>query len=129
MPETESEERVTDDMKRILEKAIDHYGKTHQVTKCIEEIGEFLQALSKYTFLGEKHREWKKTATGPATIEDRYFFHDIEQGERHLQEEIADSIITMQQMRLIYGPEAVDWWIEFKLNRLEEQIEKEKKSV
>ena len=116
---------MTENMKRVTEKAVAHYGKGHQVTKCIEEIGEFLQALSKYSFLAEKHKDWKMSTSGPATIEDRYLFQDIEQGEKHLQEEIADCIIMLQQMRLVYGPEGVDWWTNFKLERLEREIEKE----
>ena len=115
---------MTDNMKRVLEKAIAHYGKSHQAIKCIEEIGEFLQALSKYTFVGDKHAEWKKTAMNrPATVEDMLFFEEVMQEERHLQEEIADAIIMLQQMRLIYGPERVDWWINFKLDRLEREID------
>ena len=120
---------MTDNMKRVLEKAIEHYGKAYQVTKCIEEVGEFLQAVGKYSFMAAKHNEWKKSSQGPATAEDTMFCEDIVQSERHLQEEIADAIIMLQQMRLIYGPEYVDWWIDHKLERLDDRIEKEKKSV
>ena len=116
---------MTENMKRVTEKAVAHYGKEHQVKKCIEEIGEFLQALSKYSLLVDKHKNWKTSTSGLATIEDRYLLQDIKQGEKHLQEEIADCIIMLQQMRLVYGPEGVDWWTNFKLERLEREIEKE----
>jgi hypothetical protein len=46
-----------------------------------------------------------------------------------LREEIADCIITLQQMRLMYGEDSVDWWIDFKLERLNDRIEEEKESV
>ena len=120
---------MTDDMKRVLEKAIEHYGKSHQLAKCIEEVGEFLQAVGKYYSMAKKHNEWKKSSQGPATVEDTMFCEEFIQVERHLQEEIADAIITLQQMRLIYGPEHVDWWTDYKLERLDDKIEKEKRSV
>lgn len=117
-------------MKRVLEKAIDHYGKSNQVVKTYEEVGEFLQAMCKFTYLADRHNEWKKATSGTTSaIEDRYLFQDIEQGEKHLREEIADCIIMFEQMRLIYGPEEVDWWINFKLERLDDRIERGKKGV
>lgn len=99
----------SDNMKRVTEEAVEHYGYKHQTIKCIEEVGEFLQALGRYNIAPE----------GELTL----------QAESNLQEEIADALIMLQQMRLIYGPKDIDWWINFKLNRLEEQIEKEKRSV
>lgn len=96
---------MTEKMKRVTEKAVNHYGNGHQTSKCIEEIGEFLQALIKYNL--EPDDEMAMMAKG------------------HLQEEIADCIIMLQQMRLVYGPEGVDWWTNFKLERLEREIEKE----
>ena len=120
---------MTDEKEKILKRAIEHYGKSHQLSKCIEEVGEFLQAVGKYSALAEKHKDWKKSSQGPATVGDTMFCEEIIQAERHLQEEIADAIITLQQMRLVYGPEHVDWWINFKLERLEDRMEREKKSV
>ena len=96
-------------MKRVTELAVNHYGNGHQITKCIEEVGEFLQALGRYNIAEEGE---------PALL-----------AKGNLQEEIADAIIMLQQMRLIYGQEEIDWWINFKLERLEDRIEKEKKSV
>ena len=99
----------SENMKRVTEKAVNHYGNGHQISKCIEEIGEFLTALGRYNIAPEGE---------PALL-----------AKDNLHEEIADAIIMLQQMRLIYGPKEIDWWINFKLNRTEEQIEKEKKSV
>ena len=96
-------------MKRVTEKAVNHYGNGHQVLKCLEEIGEFLQALGRYNNAEEGE---------PALL-----------AKDNLQEEIADAIIMLQQMRLIYGLKEIDWWINFKLERLEDRIDKEKKSV
>ena len=120
---------MTDNMKRVLEKAIKHYGKSNQVTKCIEEVGELLQAVGKYlTFASTFNRQQKSKKELPLT-EGMKLNTDFLQAEQHLQEEIADAIIMLQQMRLMFGPHHVDWWIDHKLERLNDRIEKEKKSV
>ena len=90
---------------KILERAIDYYGIDHQERKCFEEIGEFLQAINKA----------KDAAFGPDPIIYEY-------EKQHLQEEIADCLIVFHQMRLIYGPDAVDRFVISKLERLEERL-------
>ena len=91
---------------KILKMAIAINGEETQKTKCIEEVGEFLQAMGK---LAEA-----KDTQNPELIKDAL---------QHLQEEIADSLIMLHQMRLIYGPAEVDRMVIFKICRLEERLE------
>ncbi len=119
---------MTDDMKRVLEKAIEHYGRNNQMLKTYEEVGEFLQAMCKYSIDREKHRKRTEVMTDGVPT---YVCGICEHRENysHLQEEIADCIIMFEQMRLMFDPHEIDWWINFKLERLENRIDKEKKSV
>lgn len=89
----------------ILKRVIDTYGIEHQERKCFEEVGEFLQAINKVK---------------DAAYEDR---EKYEYEKQHLQEEIADCLIVFHQMRLIYGPEAVDRFVIDKLARLEDRLD------
>ena len=119
---------MTDDKRKLLKEAIEHYGKDNQVVKAYEEVGEFLQAMCKFTLDTEKHRKRNDVFTdGVPTYVCGLCEH--RENYRHLQEEIADCIIMFEQMRLIFDPHEIDWWINFKLERLESRMEKEKKSV
>ena len=91
---------------KILKKAIEMNGEECQKTKCIEEVGEFLQAMGKLAEAKE---------TGDPEV--------ILNALQHLQEEIADAIIMLYQMRMIYSAPEVDRMILFKLWRLEEKLE------
>lgn len=91
---------------KILRMAIEINGDKCQKTKCIEEIGEFLQAIGKLA-------EAKATEDPDVILA----------AEQHLHEEIADALIMLYQMRMIYGPAEVDRMILFKLCRLEEDLE------
>lgn len=91
--------------RHILQKAIDTYGGDRQTWKCQEEIGEYLQAIGK--------------------IKSKKMFALKEEQERaydNLQEEIADCIIMMEQMKILYGAAQVDKWISYKLTRLEANL-------
>ena len=91
---------------KILKMAIAVNGEEVQKTKCIEEVGEFLQAMGKLAEAKE---------TGNPEL--------ITAATQHLHEEIADSLIMLHQMRLIYGPAEVDRMVIFKCCRLEEKLE------
>ena len=90
----------------LLRMAIKINGEECQKTKCIEEVGEFLQAMGKLA----EARETDDPDLIRAALQ-------------HIQEEIADSLIMLHQMRLIYGPTEVDRMVIFKLGRLEEKLE------
>lgn len=86
----------------ICRRAVDHYGKENQKKKCIEEMAELTKALCKESFVTPD---------------------EVNGNLVNIQEEIADVIITANQMRIVYGPEQVDAAIEYKLNRLKGKME------
>lgn len=79
--------------------AINHYGEEHQKKKAIEEMGELITALS---------REQDNRATPEEVIT-----------------EIADVVIMMRQLVLIYGQTEVEKEIQRKYVRLRNRIRKE----
>jgi len=78
-----------------LEKIIAHYGHEEQLWQCVEELTECSLALMHHA-------------------KDKYSNH---------HEEIADALIMLEQMRLIYGPRNIDALIEMKLDRTMQRIE------
>lgn len=91
---------MTPDQDAILRLAIEHYGPENQHQIAVGECGEFL------TLLGRK-------AQGRLTA-----------GE--MRDEIADVLIIMRQMAMIYGLDRIEDRIQGKLERLQGRIEKEK---
>lgn len=85
-----------DSQKSIIVHAINHFGVDHQIDKAIEELGELITALSRRRL-------------------DRSNRQDI-------AEEIADVLIMANQLRIIYGGEMVDDFIDQKLLRLRKYI-------
>jgi hypothetical protein len=80
----------------LLIKAIEHYGKEHQIIKAIEEFSELNVELAKC------HNQ---------------------QGLRiHLLGEIADAAIMLEQMKLIFGANEVYGLMIQKLERLSSRI-------
>lgn len=86
----------------ILRKAIGTYGKGPQTLKCIEEMGELLQAISKYQFSNGKEGERKAL--------------------ENLQEEIADCCIMLEQMKMMYGEKEITKKILEKAERLNNRM-------
>lgn len=84
------------DIERIALAAIDRWGIEHQKTKCIEEIGELLSEMSRE----QDSRTTKWLIAG----------------------EIADCMILLQQLRIIYGKSRIDSMLEIKANRLAERL-------
>lgn len=85
----------------ICKKAIETYGRNHQLSKAIEELNEL-------------------------AVEIAHSIRDI----RNLDDvtsEMADVLITMEQVKLILGIQSVDIdaWITKKLKRLEERLNNE----
>ena len=67
-----------EELQTIWRQSIDHYGKQLQSIVCMEECGELIQAISK------KLRD-------PTSPND------------HLAEEMADVIICLHQLKMMYG--------------------------
>lgn len=86
-------------MRDILEKAIDHYGPNHQITKAMEELAELLASLAK---------------------------HQNQSGMMlNVIEEIADVKIMIGQLEIIFGQDLVKNKMDFKLMRLNKNIDSE----
>lgn len=86
-----------DDMqKTILIRAINHFGVDGQIEKAMEEMGELIVELAR------RHT-------------DR---HDKDR----VADEIADALIMLEQLRIIYGGARVDVHVGQKLDRLEARI-------
>ena len=78
-----------EELQTIWWQSIDHYGKQLQSIVCMEECGELIQAISK------KLREHTST-------------------DDHLAEEMADVIICLHQLKMMYGitDKAISDWVE-----------------
>ena len=74
-----------------------------RLLQTVEECAELIQAINK----------WRR-AQNRESIKDAV---------DHLAEEAADVIIMMEQIKIMVGEPKVNWWIEFKLQRLEERLE------
>ena len=86
---------------KIYEEAIDHHGADGQVVVAIEELSECAKELC-------------KALRGRVNLE-------------HLAEELADATIMLEQMRLVFSVnEAVKYWMDAKLARLQENLLKDK---
>lgn len=92
--------------REILLDALEHYGERAQVDMMLEEMAELSKALLKL------RRVKKHEITEPLFL------------VKNVEEEIADVEIVLNQMKLLFP----GWWIwmQAKLQRLEERIEKER---
>jgi len=79
-------------MSEIYNKALAHFGKDAQVIKCVSECNELATVLLHY-------REEKKK-------------------DADVIDEIADVIICSRQMAILFGEDAVNDRIHYKMNRL-----------
>lgn len=97
----------------ILQQAVDTYGKEAQVDMAIEEMSELAKALLKHRRAEKSPEAW-----------------DYERTKQCIYEEIADVIIMLSQLLMIYGGrEAVQKDIETKVTRLAERLEKAAKEA
>ena len=79
-----------------IEKSIEHYGKELQSIVCMEECAELIQAISKIQRKGLN-----------------------EELKNHLAEEIADVMICIRMLQMMYGINSEDVlkWIDYKIER------------
>ena len=89
-----------EELQTIWRQSIDHYGRQLQSIVCMEECAELIQAISK------KLRD-------PTSPND------------HLAEEMADVIICLHLLRMMYGitDKAIKDWVEAKTIRLAKRME------
>ena len=90
-------------VKELLNKAIDTYGIEEQLLQTVEECAELIQAINKWR--RSKDLESTKDPVEP------------------LAEETADVIIMLEQIKIMVGEPKINWWIDFKLQRLAERLE------
>lgn len=88
-----------DDAIKILNRAVAVYGADMQIDKLIEEMSELTKALLKYRYTVGVERLARAD---------------------HVSEELADVLIVLQQMLLIFR--GVSDWEEKKLERLAERL-------
>lgn len=91
-----------EELQTIWRQSIDHYGKQLQSIVCMEECAELIQAI------GKKLRD-------PTSPND------------HLSEEMADVIICLHQLKLMYGitDKAISDWVDAKTLRTAKRMEEE----
>lgn len=82
--------------RNTLFRAINHFGVEGQINKAVEEMGELLTELSRRNLAR--------------------FDKD------HVAEEVADALIMLEQLRIIFGGERVDGYVAEKLARLEKSM-------
>ena len=95
--------------KEILQKAIKHYGTHNQMLKCIEECGELSRAISRILI---------ELSSGDGFT--------TEESEENLHEELADVLIMVEQMIMMFdcGDEVFIQQVK-KIKRLKERLEDE----
>ena len=89
----------------VLKRAITTYGKEEQMMMMVEEASELIQAINKV-------RRAKNDA------------EEIEAME-HLAEEVADCFIVLMQMKLMVCKKRVDEILNYKMNRLKRNLDKQ----
>lgn len=87
---------MNDLQKTTLVRAINHFGVEAQTEKALEEMGELITELSRrHSSRGDKEK---------------------------IAEEVADALVMLEQLRIIYGGELVDGYVARKLERLEKKM-------
>ena len=87
---------ISEEKRNIIKTAIEKFGTPNQIGMLMEEVGELLTAINQHG---------RRRVTDEAVTE-----------------EIADVMIMLVQMSVIFGEEDVQEWIDKKIKRLEERI-------
>ncbi len=93
------------DYHEICVDAINHFGVDHQLEKCKEELIELLSAIHDY------QKPTLECSNCVGTV------------EKNIVDEIADVIVMMMQLTIIFDNDRVNERVEFKMNRLNKRIE------
>lgn len=99
------------DPKAIEQRAIDHYGRAHQLIKATEELGELTQAIARLLTTKAYNRPMHKAIVD------------------HLLQEVADVEVMLDQIKLLFpdGATRVHSWKIYKLARLDQRMDEEDK--
>lgn len=89
---------------KILEKAIEIYGREAQIEMIIEECSELIFAIQKL----------KRCPDRDSDLRVKLLFN--------VRDEIADVSVMMKQAKLIFGVESVNERVEYKMFRLESRM-------
>lgn len=98
---------LSDEQRDVCKLALEIYGVKNQVDMCLEEMSELTKALLKYRRYSDLPKEELKVLWAG------------------IISEIADVIITTEQMAIHYGEESVKTMIKFKIDRLAGEIHRE----
>lgn len=89
----------------ILDKIIDHYGRSHQIDKAVEELGELIVAIAK-----------ERGAQKLRQVDPHHRADVIE--------EISDVKVIIAQLEIIYScRDEVERMVDYKLRRTLEEME------
>ena len=101
---------------KIMQEAIDHYGEESQLDMAIEEMSELTKAICKYK-RAVKERERDICCS---TAKNVIFT------ENDIMEEIADVLIMLEQLMMIFNcKQVVSVIASEKIRRLKERIDRE----
>ena len=92
---------MTQEQLRNLNEIVSTYGDNPQIDMCVEECGELLKALMKH----------RRKVNGTTSDEER------KEAKAAVIDELADVSVMVEQMKIIYGYEAVEDRIAFKIDR------------
>ena len=98
-----------EEFQNLMQQFIDAWGVEGQKLLAIEEMAELTQVLAKHLWRDKDDEE--KAA----------------EYEQRIREEIADVLITVAQMRYVFGADEVDKCIDRKLQRGADRLEEWKK--
>ena len=104
---------LNEEQREVLKLAIEIYGRVNQVYKCVEEMGELIQALMKYGNVTDLSRNLAEAAE-----------KSVRQYENVI-EEIADVRIMVEQAAMMFGEKEVNKMIEKKVDRLAHRLHEE----
>lgn len=93
---------MTKEQLENLNTIVTTYGDAPQVDMCIEECAELQKALLKYR--RETHKGFPDT-------------EKVKKAKEAIIDELADVSVMVEQIKIIYGYEAVEERIGFKINR------------
>jgi NTP pyrophosphatase (non-canonical NTP hydrolase) len=93
---------------KILEKAIEVYGRDAQIEMIIEECSELIFAIQKF----------KRCTDHDSDLRAKLLFN--------VRDEIADVSVMIKQAMLIFGVESVNERLEYKMFRLESKMIEDK---
>lgn len=92
-----AKEMTYEEREKVYLNALVHFGDRKQMVKCLEELAECQQAIAKVVLGGENFD--------------------------HMAEEVADAIIMLEQMRMLFNiGEKVSAYIDAKVRRLDKRL-------